>query len=244
MRVGIVAVAYNEERLIGKHLSHIPNWVDEKLVLLSLTPWHGGYETPDKTDEIAREKGATVIVYAWPDEAEQRNAGQEYFADKDWIIVLDPDEFLDREGWENLERFIYGTPNQDAFVAHTQLTYWKSGYRIDPPEDYKQIILVKPSVRFVDKRVVDSSYGRVPLILHHLSWAKTDDEVRSKINHYSHANEFDRYEWYEKVWKKWTPEMENLHPLTPEALKKAIPAELPKELERLRLWPGKNTRKK
>ena len=234
-KIGLVTIAYNEERFIKPFLSHIPKWVDETLVLVSQVPWQGKSEMPDKTDLIADEMGATVIISDWTSEQDQRNAGQDYFYDFDWIIILDPDEYLDNKGWKKLKDFI-NDANFNAYTCDTQSTYWKSGYVIEPKEEYKQIILVQPSVRFIDKRVVNSSYATVPLNLHHFSWARTDNECLSKISHYAHAHELNK-DWYHNIWKKWTPEMESLHPMSPEALKKAIPVKLPKELEDLGLWP-------
>jgi glycosyltransferase involved in cell wall biosynthesis len=239
MRIGLVTVAYNEERMIKPFLSHIPKWVDEVLVLVSAKPWFGEYELPDRTDEIAREMGATVIVHDWSSEEEQRNAGQEYFGDMDWIIVLDPDEYLDNANWEGLRLSlpIYDQAGVRAIIVEGQYTYWKTGYVADPPRDYPMLIGVKPEVRFIDKRVVDSPYTQSAVWLHHMSWAKTNKEVWSKISHYAHANDFDIKKWYEEVWLKWKDGMDDVHPVTPQTLHKLIPATLPKELERLKLWP-------
>lgn len=238
MRVGLVTVAYHEPRFIGKFLKHVPEWVDEKLVLVSTVPWQGEPEPGrDRTAEIAELNGAYVVQHDWPDEHTQRNAGQDWFFDMDWIITLDPDEFLTTEGWNALKEFLDGNDTADAFVCDSQSTYWKFGYRIDPREEYKQIIAVRPTVRFVDKRVVSTGWSYAPVELHHFSWARTDTEVLRKISHYSHASEMDVDKWYKQIWLNWHPKMEDLHPLTPPALKRAVPVTLPPELEKLRLWP-------
>lgn len=241
MKFGSVSIAYNEERFIGPHLDHIP--LADKLVLLSSTPWQGSQDKPDRTEQILEQhhQDTAWIPHDWPNEHTQRNAGQDWYQDVDWIIVLDPDEFLTWEGWATLIRELENAdPRIDAFVCERQFTYWKSGYVIEPPEDYKQIIAVRPSVRFVDKRVVNCPYGTLPVTLHHFSWARTDLEIKSKITHYAHAHEL-LPNWYTDVWEKWTPEMENLHPLTPPSLKKAVPTTLPEELENLNLWPSSST---
>ena len=238
MKVGLVTIAYNEQRFNKPFLQHIPSWIDETLVLISTKPWQGPHDPPDQTADIAEAAGVTVIKSDWPAEHEQRSAGQQYFSDFDWIVILDPDEFLTRAGWKALRQFMNEEEAlfTDAYVAWQQNTYWKHGYRISPREDYKQIILVKPHVKFVDKRVVNTGYGAVPLRLHHMSWARTDAEVKSKIAHYAHAHELDPL-WYDRVWKRWTPVMNNLHPLTPSALRQAVPAELPIDLVKFNLWP-------
>lgn len=236
MRVGLVTVAYNEERMIRPFLSHIPDWVDETLVLISEKPWFGEELEPDKTEEIAREMGATVIVHDWKTEEEQRNAGQEYFSNMDWVIVLDPDEYLDKANWNGLYQTLELT-DAPAIIVEGQYTHWKNGYVADPPKDYPMLIAARPNVRFVDKRVVASPFIQSEVWLHHFSWAKTDEEVWRKISHYAHAKDFDIKEWYENVWLKWKPGMKDVHPTSPSTLHELVPAKLPPELEKLNLWP-------
>lgn len=237
MRLASVAVAYKEERFIPKYIQAMQNRVEEVVVLNSTKPWQGTHTEEDKTAAIARSLGATVIEHDWSTEHEQRNAGQEYLSDFDWIIVLDPDEYITNDMWSKLYKFLEEQEEVRAFLPEMQHTYWKNGYVIDPPEDYKQVIAVRPSVRFFDKRCVDVPYAHAPIDLHHFSWARTDKECLSKIQHYAHAHEFDTADWYQKVWKDWHPMSLNLHPLTPEALRQAVPAKLPEELEKLDLWP-------
>jgi glycosyltransferase involved in cell wall biosynthesis len=237
MRVGLVTIVYREGRLISPFLNHIPEWVDETLVLASEKPWFGKELPDDGTIIKARKNGATVIEHPWKTEEDQRNAGQEYFTGFDWVIILDPDEFLDDNNWENLKALIDSNPQNDAFVVDHQRVYWKDGWHATPDRDYQQLILVRPGVRFVDKRVVGSSYAIAPVVINHFSWAKTDDEVWNKISHYAHANDFNTEHWYETVWKLWKPGDIDVHPTSPETLHEFERAVLPPELERLKLWP-------
>lgn len=234
MKLACVTIAYKEERFIAKFIQAMQNRVDEIVVLNSLKPWNGDKNETDNTGVIADSLGATVIAYDWQTEEEQRNAGQEYCADADWIIALDPDEYILDEDWSKLIWFLEKAP-VDAYVPQMQHTYWKSGYVIDPPEDYKQIIAVRPNVRFIDKRVVDCYWEHAPIDLHHFSWARSDEECLNKITHYGHAKEFDTLKWFSEVWQ--SDQLTNLHPLTPESLKEAVRVTLPEELERLQLWP-------
>lgn len=233
MKVGLVTIAYNEERFIGPFLQHIPSWVDIKLVLISETPWQGEPQPLDETGEIARWRGGTTIQSNWATEADQRNTGQDLLADYDWVIIMDPDEFLDNKGWEALKKACE-TETGDAYVVQHQRVFYKHK-EVSPHTDYQQIILVRPHVRFPHARNVDRPFGEVPVELYHFSWARTDKEVWDKISHYTHANEMDIATWYKDVWL--ADKTENLHPMTPEALKALIPAQLPPELQRYKLWP-------
>lgn len=235
-KIAISCICYKEERMIPKFVQHYQDKVDEILVLHSTKPWSGEHEGNDRTGNIANSLGCTVVSYDWRREEEQRNAGQEFLMDYDWIIVVDPDEFFDDDNWLKLINFLEDT-DAEAVIVEGQYTYWKSGYVADPPKDYQQLVAVRPNVRFVDKRVVGSPYVVAPVWLHHFSWAKTDEEVWSKISHYAHSKDFDIKDWYENVWKKWEPGIEDVHPVSPDTLHKLIRTELPPEIERLDLWP-------
>lgn len=233
MRLACVTIAYREARLIVPFIQHMQDRVEEIVVLNSKSPWFGEVEASDHTAEIARSLGATVFEEDWLTEQDQRNAGQEYCTDYDWVIVLDPDEFVLDEDWDRLYNFLETAP-LDAYVCQNQNTYWKQGFIIDPPEDYKQIIAVRPTVRFVDKRVVGSLWGYAPTDLHHMSWRRSDQEVWRKINSYAHALEFDTLKWFSEVWSD-PDRLFDLHPLTPPSLARAVRVELPEELRRLGL---------
>lgn len=239
MKVAVVAIALNEERFIGPWLQHIPDWVNTKCVLISEKPWFGDQNVyRDNTYEVAETNGAMVIKRPWESEEEQRNFGQDLFGDYDWVIVLDPDEFFDDETWVKLHEFMKNPNSSDAYCAVSQKVYWKDGWKADPDRDCTPLILVRPSVRFVDKRVVGTSFGLIDIYTHHFSWARTDMEVYEKITHYAHANDFDTVKWFNDVWKTWEPGVQDVHPTTPDTLHDFIKADLPPELERLNLWPS------
>lgn len=217
-----------------KHLAHMPKWVNEQVVLVSAKPWYGDEMEDDGTAELARQAGATVFVEPWPNEVEQRNSGQEYLSDYDWILNLEPDEFLSNEDWAKLYNFLR-TAVGPAY-AIKQRIFWGHGMESDPPEDFVPIIATKPSVRFIDKRVIDSPWSVLPdMTLLHFAWARTDDEIWKKISHYSHAVDFDIDKWFKEVWL--ARKTENVHPTSPEAIPKLIPAILPPEIAKLDLWP-------
>lgn len=234
MKIAVATVAYREARFMPKWLKHIPEWVDDVVVLCSTKPWYGEEVPDDGTKEIAESLGADVIAYDWKTEEDQRNAAQEYLSDCDWIVWLDPDEFLTTDAWNCIRQI---RSNERAFIVAGQYTYWKNGYIADPPIDYQQLVMVKPEVRFIDKRVVNCSYGTLPIWIHHFSWARTDAEVWNKISHYAHAQDFDTQKWYDEVWLAWRPGMKDVHPTTPATLHELIPAHVPHELEVLELWP-------
>lgn len=232
MTYGSVAICYNEPRMIVPHLKHLPDWIDEKLVLVSTQPWFGEEVSNDKTAELA-EPHARVIQAYWENEEDQRNTGQALHQDKDWVIVLDPDEFFDDLNWQKLKRFLE-TTGADAVIVEHQRVFYKNK-EVYPCYDYQQLIAVRPSVAFSEKRIANAHYVTAPVELLHFSWAKTNEEVWSKISHYAHARDFDIKDWYEKVWL--SGRTTNLHPVTPSALPALIDPVLPPEIEELGLFP-------
>lgn len=234
MKVASVATAYNEATFIGKHLKHIPDWVDKQVVLITEKPWYGEELPDDGTAKIVEDCGAVPIVYPWPDEVVQRNAGQDYLSDYDWILNLEPDEFLDDENWEILRKFLE-TATAPAYAVKQRI-FWGKGFESDPPEDFVPIIVTQPWVRFVDKRNINTPWEVLPgNTLLHFAWARSDEEIWKKVSHYSHAVDFDVKDWYENVWL--ARKTENVHPTTPESIPRLIKAKLPKEIEELDLWP-------
>ena len=233
MKLAIETIAFKEERLLPKFIQHYQDKVDEIIVLSSTKPWQGEITAPDLTANIAQSLGATVIAYPWKDETEQRNAGVDYAMDYDWLIVVDPDEFISDKDWVRMYECLEAA-EAPAYIVEHQRVFWKHK-EVFPHSDYQQLIALRPKeVRFVDKRVVNTLYGTLPVDLLHFSWSRTDEEVLSKIQHYSHADELIS-NWYEEVWLK--DRKTNLHPKDPEVLAALIDAKLPPEIEALNLWP-------
>lgn len=238
MRIACATIAYREPRFIKRFVPVMLERVDKVLVLNGTEPLFGDFEEgTDETATIAEGLGAEVIRYPWKTEPDMRNAGQEYLSDYDWIIWLDPDEYLLEDDWNTLIEFIESCPIS-AIANSTMSVYWKNGYVIDPPENHTPIVAARPTVRFVATRVIDSPYIQAPIHVHHFSWARTDEEVQRKVTHYGEADKFDGQAWFDNVWSKWTPDSVDLHPVNPPVLERAIPVILPDELEKLDLWPN------
>lgn len=235
MKIASVCCVYNEAHFLPKHLKHMPDWVDEKVCLISAKPWYGEELPDDGSEKLAKEAGATVLKFPWADEVVQRNAGQDYLSEYDWILNLEPDEFLSNESWEKLYKFLESA-QKEAYVIK-QRVFWGQGMESDPPEEFVPIVVTKPTVKFVEKRNIDRHWDYLPddIKLLHFAWARTDAEIWKKISHYSHAVDFDIDKWYKEVWlaKKTT----NVHPTTPSAIPKLIKAVLPPEIEALKPWP-------
>jgi hypothetical protein len=80
--VAAVVLTLNEERHIGECLQTLA-WADERIVFDSFSS--------DRTVELAKEMGATVIQNKFENYAQQRNAALAA-VDADWIFFVDADE--------------------------------------------------------------------------------------------------------------------------------------------------------
>ena len=225
MKIAIMSLAYYEERMIRHFVKHYKPIINDIFILQSTIPWHGQHNDQlDMTGKYAQTLGAKVIQDHWKSETEQRNWGLKYLKDYDWVLILDPDEFIlygDLEnfcGWLRQAKSIGITANMDV--------YWKKGYKLIPPDTHQPLVAVRPAeIDFIDKRTSNCLYPQIaPVKLHHASWMRTDIEVWNKINHYAHAIDFNIVDWYNRVWLKWAPEMHDLHPTTPFKWIQAIPA--------------------
>lgn len=209
-RIGVCLCAYNEERFIVPAIRQWRPFADRILVLVSEKPWNGEREEPDQTADFAMQEGAEVALGEWRTEAEQRNFGLEVLKDCSHVVITDPDEFFTLEDRVKLLARLKDPADKmnaskepiACFRVARMVTYWKDlDHVLYPADRHKPIIAVDPAqVRFTDKRDVATDYRpTIDVTVHHLSWARTDEEVRLKIRTYSHAPEFKR-DWYEKKW--------------------------------------------
>lgn len=140
------------------------------------------------------------------------------------LWVIDLDEFFHEAEFEKLKKVVE-TSQADAWFVK-RFAYWKSlEWRIDPVEPSPACVVVDP------KKVPAFVWGRIPyakksilvegVMQHHLTAVRSDEETEVKWKTFHHAKERVP-NWYEKVWKAWTPEMENLHPTHPDCWKRAV----------------------
>lgn len=86
--LSVAIIARNEERHIGGALASVAGLADEVLVLDA--------QSGDRTADIARERGALVVVEPWRGFPAQRNRALE-LCGGDWVLFLDADERVTEE---------------------------------------------------------------------------------------------------------------------------------------------------
>ncbi len=93
-QISLCMIVKDEERCLGRCLSSLAPWVAEICIVDT--------GSSDRTLDIARDFDAKIACEPWRDDfAAARNASLR-LATKDWILVVDADEFLDRESGPKL----------------------------------------------------------------------------------------------------------------------------------------------
>jgi len=221
---------------------------------MSDVPWNG--RKSDNRGTISRIEAlvashpqASLIHGHWQNEMDQRNFGLDvlYREGIENCLVIDADEIYHTGQLEKMFRVIEHLPQFSAFHIEWN-TYWSQNYyRIEPREPYKPLVVVstrhflfteirtgvttvRRSAEGVQVQEGAQTYNAAFIppevcICYHLSYCRSDEMMRRKLETNSHAKQF-LPNWFENVWSRWTPEMENLHPVQPEWYKRAVQEDL------------------
>lgn len=183
-----------------------------------------------------------VITDTWPGQAEQFNTGLSILQDYgvDWALIVDADEFYTPVDIGRLVGQIR-TTEYDAIYASHMNVYWRTPEHLILPEQYDYpIIAVRTNKRFLNKRHVDNSVTTTgthrDLVMHHMSYVRTNEQMKKKIETFEHSHEFNKEAWYKNVWLPWNKDSRNLHPVVPTQFQGVIYKPAPEEvLELLRV---------
>lgn len=235
MRIGVLTVAFGEERFIGACIKQFEGFpITDHLVLASTLPWYGK-ELPDETADVARLFGATVIVQDWDDENEQRRFGLDYLANNDWILIVDADEYYTKRAIGKIFDTLAAAPQEHKVYESWRMeTYWKSWNWAVRPMLYPPVIAVRPGVYPSNIRNFEYEKFKMPfgVTTYHLSYARTDAEILRKIKSWGHAHEVPA-SWYEDFWLNWGFETRDFNPTRPDIFHEIVESPIPDELKDL-----------
>lgn len=105
--LSIVIIAKNEEKRIKDCIESIVGWADEVIVIDD--------ESNDRTEKIAKNLGATVLVKKMEIEGKHRNWAYAQ-ARNEWVLSLDADERPTEELIKEIEEAIASNPKENAFT--------------------------------------------------------------------------------------------------------------------------------
>lgn len=227
-------VVYNEQDMLPGCLDEL---VDVLPVMVSISkPWEGTHTYFDLTKARALERDVILIENDFDSEREQRNYLMQKAQDDgyDYVFIIDADEYYTAESIQNAMKFIEQNSEIERFNISVCYTFWKNAEYELLPRFFNIIpVCYKSSMRFTGYRNIDTKSVLVMpenVICYHFSFAGSDDRILNKLTHFSHASEMSAT-WFENIWKKWTPEMTNIHPAADgHAFIQAIPFECPEDI--------------
>jgi len=220
MKIGAAIPVLNEFRFLPAVVGQLLKVVDRCVILRGTRSTSGA---PVALAPMpALDARVEVVEGAWQTEAETRNAGMDCLCECDYVFMVDSDEIILDEDLKTLRRLC--ETGQHPVIAVRVRTYWKTPeWRIEPPEDGVIRMVLQRGIRIEGVREVSAPVHVSDVWCRHLSYVRTDEELREKIRLWGHAGEI-RAGWFDRVWKRWDADhgLENLHPVHPEAYRRAV----------------------
>jgi hypothetical protein len=260
MKIATHVLVFGQEKWIMRNLENAYPHVDRIYMSMSYDPWtynaqaRGKYKntfhanlTLSPAFDKYRDK-LVVISANYDTEEQQRNdcVDQAIRDGMDYLIIHDADEFYFHRDFPWIKKYIEENPDYDYYNI-AWYCFWKSFKNILLDSTGNKIagypefaINLKRGVRFQSKRRPNKSNSNIipPYIgiCYHGSYVLTNEELLQKINTWGHTNDFNKEYWYNNIWLKWTPEMRDLHLVSPSAWSQAVEfnGELPEVIRDLK----------
>ncbi len=194
-------IAKNEEKYLRQCLNSARDFVDEIIVVDT--------GSTDETKQIAKKFNAVVFDFGWTDSfSDARNESMKH-ATKDWILVLDADEIIEKPDFEKIKNLIAKEKEFDGFAFEQRSysrKYSEGSYRNNSSFDLVAgfafyvpnflVRLFKSDMGFyfknrVHELIEDSiaekkgKYRKTDVVVHHFGSVKEQNLVDGKKDQYS-----------------------------------------------------------
>lgn len=227
MRFGAAIPVHNDWRFIPAVTGQLLKVCDRVMILRSTRSFSGH---PLELKPLPKlDPRIEIIEKRWESEGDTRNAGTDLLCDPtqggdcDYVFTVDADEIFTTDSLEFLKQTASRGHRAVACYLHT---YWKTPqYEIDPPERICATVVIHKDVKFKFMRVIEGGQHILgQKLMHHLSYVRTDEELKEKLKLYAHAHQISD-KWYDRVWRGWDLDhaMKNLNPINPNSFGRAIP---------------------
>lgn len=233
MKIASHVLLFSQDKWILKNIENAAPFVDKIYIAWSDKPWtynknaRGTFFNRTNPNMLKKSKYFDKIVLikgVWETEEAQRNACVEA-AKKDgmdFLLVHDADEFYTFSEFERMVKTIKDNPDFDYYRT-PWISFWKNFENIIVKENgekilgYPEVALnLNRGVKFQRcRRLTGSKVMNMDIVCHHASYVLDDGACWEKISTWGHSHQFNRKNWYDTKWKKWTPKTRNLHPITP-----------------------------
>ena len=104
--ISLCMIAKNEEKYLEQCLRSVKDIVDEIIIVDT--------GSTDKTKEIAKKFNAKIFDFKWVDDFSAARNESIRHATKDWILVLDADEIVEKKDIDKIKNLI---ENSDHFAG-------------------------------------------------------------------------------------------------------------------------------
>jgi hypothetical protein len=194
--------AWRESKMITPAIRQFDGFDVEVIVACSAKPWHGAGRR-DKTAEIAASAGATVRLFPWKDEKDQKNWIMDKMQDKKWVLMFAPDMYMKKKDIKKTINFLSQSDGRGYGVP--MITYWKDyNHKVIPSNRFNNLA-IRPNERFEWSSIIKNYTNFTNIlgdpVMHHLSFVRTDREMKTKLKTWSHAPNV-LPNWYENKWNK------------------------------------------
>jgi len=195
-RISVCIVVQNEQENLPRVLQSTKEIADEIIVV------DGG--STDRTQEVARQAGASVFFRQFTNHADQKNYAAS-LASNDWIFLLDADEELSKELKESLQEWKTQTP-KFAVYEMARLTWylgaWIHHSRWYP--DWQRRLYRRDKAGFsgvIHSAVrYDGTIGRLRGDLLHYT-VRTFPEHKAKLERYTSAIAKEMFDQGKRNWR-------------------------------------------
>lgn len=181
--VSAIIVCYNEEKNIRRCLESL-KWCDEIVVVDSFST--------DNTLAICREYTDRITQRAWQGHGDQK-AFAHSLATKEWVLLLDADEWLSNALQKRIQETLRETPDRvDAYKMPLLCYYldrwwWRGGWY----PDYKRRLFRRERATWGgvahEKIVVSGEERSLEELFYHFPYHDITDHLR-RINYYTTIN--------------------------------------------------------
>ena len=237
MSLGAAYCVYNACDFLPESVQRIYPVVDRVVFLVNFSPWFGEpfsaiqgtlkmiLDIPDPGKKFG------ILAGHWKDEAEQRNAGLSILRENgiDWCLIVDDDELYNPGELERVKYMLENNSEHAAYLIYHQI-YWKDRETIIEGifGSFPTIASTNGTVNFNENRMIKVNSGHTwfslspeSILCHHMSYVRSDIEMKRKIESFSHADEVVP-DWYERVWLGGVTV--DLHPSAGPRFKRALRA--------------------
>lgn len=168
-----------------------------------------------------------IIFGNWITEEDQRNDALEA-AKKDgfdFMFIQDADEFLSDSGFQRIKQYVL-CYNQSHYYCYPWITFWRDWSMFftknnKPAIAYPEFLVrLDSGVKFKRKRSLNSTmHTKISMVdqdpIFHGSYVLNDEQIKTKLSCWGHANDFDTVKWYQQVWIHNKPLNGGFHPVSP-----------------------------